>query len=151
MDTTTGALSIQEALQTDRPLLLGTARERPAIPIGKLSPPQSAPHPWDDLLRELGKQAPAEPLAAAVPAEFYYLRAENLDVFFKLSDQLDAWGRPSRAPSITTPRSATSRPATRPSSAWRARRWRGPSARRWWARWRSPAATRTCARGATSR
>lgn len=94
MDTTTGAMSIQEALQMDRPLLLRAAREKPTVAVGKLSPPKSAPHPWDDLLKSLGKAAPTEPLAAAVPAEFYYLRAADLDVLFKLSDQLEAWATP---------------------------------------------------------
>lgn len=94
MDTTTGALSIQEALQMDRPLLLRAAREKASVPIGTLKPPRSAPHPWDDLLRQLGTTAPAEPLAAMVPAEFYYLRAADLDVLFQLSDQIDAWATP---------------------------------------------------------
>ena len=94
MDTTTGALSIQESLQMDRPLLLRAAREKASVPIGTLKPPRSAPHPWDDLLRQLGKTAPAEPLAAMVPAEFYYLRAADLDVLFQLSDQIDAWATP---------------------------------------------------------
>jgi hypothetical protein len=94
MDTTTGAMSIQEALQMDRPLLLRAAREKAAIPIGKLAGPRSEPHPWEDLSRALGKTAPAEPLAALVPAEFYYLRAADLDVLFQLSDQLDAWATP---------------------------------------------------------
>jgi len=94
MDTTTGAMSIQEALQMDRPLLLRAAHEKATIAIGQLKSPKSSPHPWDDLLKSLGKTAPAEPLAAAVPAEFYYLRAADLDVLFKLSDQLDAWATP---------------------------------------------------------
>lgn len=94
MDTTTGAMSIQEALQMDRPLLLRAAHEKATVPIGQLKPPKSAPHPWDDLLKALGQAAPAEPLALAVPAEFYYLRAADLDVLFKLSDQLDAWATP---------------------------------------------------------
>ncbi len=94
MDTTTGALSIQEALQMDRPLLLSLGHEKPAVPLAKLAPPRSAAHPWSDLLGSLGKPVPAEPLAASVPAEFYYLRAADLDVFFKLSDQVDAWATP---------------------------------------------------------
>ncbi|MEP7126549.1 MAG: hypothetical protein ABJE95_36800 [Byssovorax sp.] len=94
MDTTTGAMSIQEALQMDRPLLLRAARDRASVPIGKLAGPKSAPHPWEELSRALGKTAPAEPLAALVPAEFYYLRAADLDVLFQLSDQLDAWATP---------------------------------------------------------
>jgi hypothetical protein len=94
MDTTTGAMSIQEALQMDRPLLLRAAREKAIVPIARLQGPKSAPHPWEDLSRALGKAAPAEPLAALVPAEFYYLRAGDLDVLFQLSDQLDAWATP---------------------------------------------------------
>jgi hypothetical protein len=94
MDTTTGALSIQESLQMDRPLLLRAAHEKASVAIGTLKPPKSAAHPWDDLARQLGKTAPAEPLAAMVPAEFYYLRATDLDVLFQLSDQVDAWATP---------------------------------------------------------
>ena len=94
MDTTTGAMSIQEALQMDRPLLLRAAREKATVPIAKLAGPRSAPHPWEELSRALGKPAPAEPLAALVPAEFYYLRAADLDVLFQLSDQLDDWATP---------------------------------------------------------
>jgi hypothetical protein len=94
MDTTTGAMSIQEALQSDRPLLLRTARDKATVPIAQLTPPKATAHPWEDLLRSLGKTAPAEPLAADVPAEFYYLRAADLGVLFQLSDQLDAWGSP---------------------------------------------------------
>ena len=94
MDTTTGAMSIQEALQMDRPLLLSAAREKATVPIGKLAGPRSAPHPWEELARALGKAPPAEPLAALVPAEFYYLRAADLDVLFQLSDQLDDWATP---------------------------------------------------------
>jgi hypothetical protein len=94
MDTTTGAMSLQEALQMDRPLLLRAAREKATVPLGKLAGPRSAPHPWEELSRALGKAAPAEPLAALVPAEFYYLRAADLDVLFQLSDQLDDWATP---------------------------------------------------------
>ena len=94
MDTTTGAMSIQEALQMDRPLLLRAAQEKPTVALAALAPPKSSPHPWDDLLKSLGKKAPAEPLAASVPAEFYYLRAADLGVLFQLSDQIDAWATP---------------------------------------------------------
>ena len=93
METTTGVLSIQEALQHDRPLLLATSKEKRAVPIDKLSPPRSAPHPWDELLRA-SRPPPPEPLADAVPAEFWYLRASDLSFLFRIADELDAWGTP---------------------------------------------------------
>jgi hypothetical protein len=94
METTTGMLSIQEALQHDRPLMLATAKEKQGIPIGKLVGPKLAPHPWDEMMRGLASAPPAEPLAAAVPAEFWYLRAVDLPTVFRMIDQLDAWGTP---------------------------------------------------------
>ncbi len=94
METTTGLLSIQEALQHDRPLLLATSKEKRAVSLAKLAPPKSAPHPWDELLGGLSTAPPPEPLASAVPAEFWYLRASDLSTFFRIADELDAWGTP---------------------------------------------------------
>ncbi len=94
METTTGMLSVQEALQHDRPLLLAAAREKATTPIAKLAGPKLALHPWNEMLRGLSATLPAEPLAAAVPAEFWYLRAADLPAVFRMVDQLDAWGTP---------------------------------------------------------
>jgi len=94
MDTLTGLLSIQETLQHDRPLLLAAAKEKRATPLTKLTPPKSASHPWDDMLRGLSASVPAEPLALSVPAEFWYLRASDLAGLFRMADQLEAWGTP---------------------------------------------------------
>jgi hypothetical protein len=94
METTTGMLSIQEALQHDRPLLLAAAKEKQTTPIGKLVGPKLAPHPWDEMMRGLSSPPPAEPLAANVPAEFWYLRAVDLPTLFRAMDELDAWGTP---------------------------------------------------------
>jgi hypothetical protein len=96
METTTGVASIQEALQSDRPLLTAAAREKPSVPIASLARPKSAPHPWDDLLASLpkGGPAPKEALAAATPAEFWYVRAKGLDVVFRMADELDRWATP---------------------------------------------------------
>src|SRR5204862_368980 len=81
-------------LQHDRPLLLAASKENRSLPIAKLSPPRSARHPWDELLRGLPNAPPAEPVAAAVPAEFWYARAADLPSLFVFADQLDAWGTP---------------------------------------------------------
>jgi hypothetical protein len=94
MDTTTGMLSIQESLQQDRPLLLRAAREKQTVPISKLPGVKAAAHPWDRLLQSLAAPGPAEPMAAAVPAEFWYFRFADLGALFRLADQLDAWGTP---------------------------------------------------------
>jgi len=94
METTTGMLSIQEALQHDRPLLLALTKEKRAVPIAKLSPPKSAPHPWDEMLRAISTPSPVEPLAAAVPADFWYLRATDISALLRLADELDGWGTP---------------------------------------------------------
>jgi hypothetical protein len=93
METTTGLLSVQEALQHDRPLLLAASKDKRAVSIGKLSPPKLTAHPWDELLRTV-PVPPPEPLAAAVPAEFWYLRASDLASLLASIDDLDAWGTP---------------------------------------------------------
>jgi hypothetical protein len=93
METTTGLLSVQEALQHDRPLMLAASKEKRPVPIGKLSPPKLTPHPWDDLLRTVDAPPP-EPLAAAVPAEFWYLRAADVSSLLAMADELDTWGTP---------------------------------------------------------
>jgi hypothetical protein len=94
METTTGMLSVQEALQHDRPLLLAAAKEKHTTPIAKLVGPKLAAHPWDEMLRGLSSPPPTEPLATAAPAEFWYLRAADLPTVFRMADQLDAWGTP---------------------------------------------------------
>jgi hypothetical protein len=94
METTTGMLSVQEALQHDRPLLLAASKVKRTIPVGKLVGPKLKPHPWDEMLRGLPANAPQEPLAAAVPAEFWYVRAADLPTLFRMTDELDAWGTP---------------------------------------------------------
>jgi hypothetical protein len=93
METTTGVTSIQEALQMDRGLLFAAGR-KPTIGIDTLRPPALARHPWTEMMAKLGGRYTPDPLAASVPAEFYYLRAGSLTVLLKLLDQIDAWGTP---------------------------------------------------------
>jgi hypothetical protein len=94
MDTTTGALAVQEALQADRPLFLAAAHESPSIAIATLKRPQLAPHPWEKMSKKLSVAPPREPLAEATPAEFYFVRAASFDAFSLMMDQADTWGTP---------------------------------------------------------
>ncbi len=94
MDTLTGRASIEEALQADRPLLLAARTDKATVPIGQVAGPTLVPHPFPAMLRALGKPVPAEPLARAVPATFWYVRLDSLDTLFRLEDELDAWATP---------------------------------------------------------
>ena len=93
METTTGVMAVQEALQSDRPLFALAAREAPSIPIKALEGPALAHHPWKTMLARVGAP-PAELLASSTPADFYYARASDLPSLFRLLDQVDAWMMP---------------------------------------------------------
>lgn len=99
METTTGVTSIQEALQHERSLWISALSEKADIPIETLSGPPLKAHPFKEMLAELRKvkpqlKIPAEPLAKAAPAEFWYLRFESLQSLFRLVDEADTWGTP---------------------------------------------------------
>ncbi len=95
METTTGAASIQEALQSDRPLWSFTKGAKGTVPIASLKGPKLADHPFLAMLKALNpKTQPVEALAADAPADFYFLRFTDLSVLFRLIDAADAWGTP---------------------------------------------------------
>jgi hypothetical protein len=94
MDSTSGATSIHEALQTDRQLRTRFAGEAPSVALATLEPPAVADHPWKEMLAALGKKVPDEPLAHAAPANFYYVRFASLSHLFRLLDEADAWVTP---------------------------------------------------------
>jgi hypothetical protein len=94
METTTGVTSIQEALQHDRSLFVLAAKEKPSVPIAKIEPPKLAAYPFREMLAALGAPVPTEPLASAAPADFYFIRFNDLPALFALVDQLDAWATP---------------------------------------------------------
>jgi len=94
MATTTGASSIQAALQHDRHLFLEAAKQRHTVPIDKVQTVRLTQHPFSAMLRQLGRPVPAEPLAESTPAEFYYVRFASLDALFAVVDQMDLWGTP---------------------------------------------------------
>jgi len=96
MDTTTGMTSLQETLQTDRALL--AAGDEPAtVPLAELKPPSFKPHPWAAMTAALGQPVPPEPLAAAAPASFYYVRFRSISHLIQLRERLDAGLAPALA------------------------------------------------------
>ncbi len=94
MEFTTGIRSVREAVQTRSKLRSELDKFRPTIPIEKLTPPEVIHHPWPEMLQQLGKPVPVEPLAKAAPADFYYARSNDITVLFGLLDEVDAWGTP---------------------------------------------------------
>lgn len=96
MDTTTGVMSMQEALQHDRGLRLGGGDEKRTIAVTELVLPPLDAHPFAKMqatLPDPGAGAP-EPLAAAVPAEFWYTRVDDIRLLLRLLDEADAWITP---------------------------------------------------------
>ena len=91
VETTTGLAAVQETLQTDRALWYAAPRRQATVPLASLKPPPLKHHPWADMLGKLAPPPP-EPLAADVPAEFYYVRASGLGALLDLLDQADSWG-----------------------------------------------------------
>jgi hypothetical protein len=89
MDTTTGMTSLQETLQTDRALLAG-GDEPATVPLSELKPPSFKGHPWGAMIAALARPIPSEPLAAATPAAFYYLRFRTITHLIRLREELDA-------------------------------------------------------------
>ena len=94
MDTTTGRVSLQRALEQHRGLFLAVAKQKQTIPVEQLMAPNLARHPWPTLQAALHQSAPDEPLARAVPAEFYFLRARDFARFLALLDVVDTFAEP---------------------------------------------------------
>jgi len=93
METTTGMTSIQEALQTDRTLLVA-GDEKPTVELATLKGPPLRDHPWAEMSKRLGRPPVPEPLAAATPADFYFVRFRNFEQLMLMLDRLDAWITP---------------------------------------------------------
>jgi hypothetical protein len=94
MDTTTGRISIQEALEAERPLYLGQPSKKANVPIDKVKAPELQHHPWPALLQALARVGAEEPLARATPAEFYFVRASEFGKVLDLAEVVDDWGQP---------------------------------------------------------
>ena len=96
MDTTTGMTSLQETLQTQRGLF-APSDEPATVPVSELKPPSFKPHPWAAMTAALGRSGPPEPLAAAAPAGFYYVRFRTIAHLIRLREELDAGLAPALA------------------------------------------------------
>ena len=96
MDTTSGILSIQEALQHDRGLRLRSESGPAKLPISEISGPPLAEHPFAAMQAQLpvAAELPPEKLAAAAPADFWYARFESLPLFLRLLGEADRWVTP---------------------------------------------------------
>ena len=93
MDTTTGRVSVERALERDRALFIAARRQKPSIPLEKLAPPRLSQHAWGDMSARLGAP-PDEPLAHLTPAEFYFVRAKDFGKLMELVDLVDDFGEP---------------------------------------------------------
>jgi hypothetical protein len=94
MDTTTGRLSVQRALESRRRLLMVAAKQKPSVPLDKVRAPELAHHPWAELSAALNQTTPDEPLARATPAEFYFARARDFGKFLDLITDIETFGQP---------------------------------------------------------
>ncbi|MCA9657710.1 MAG: hypothetical protein KC486_05160, partial [Myxococcales bacterium] len=96
MDTTSGILSIQEALQHDRGLRLRRQDDARTVAIADLAGPALVDHPFAAMQAELpdANAATPEPLAAAAPADFWYARFATLPLFLRLLGEADRWVTP---------------------------------------------------------
>lgn len=96
MHTTTAATSMQEALQHDRGLRLAFDGGPATVPITELKPPALIEHPWPQMIAGLPDPAAGtpEPLARATPAEFWYVRFDDIRVLLRVLDEADAWITP---------------------------------------------------------
>jgi hypothetical protein len=95
MDVFSGTSSLSEALQ-NTVVLSGDESENKgkALAFAKLKAPGLRQHHFREMLARLNRAVPKEPLASAVPAEFWYLRAKDLNAAFELGESLDGWGAP---------------------------------------------------------
>ena len=96
MDTTTGVLSMQEALQHDRGLRLARQAGERTVPIADVKAPPLDAHPFDKMQAALPNPngGTAEPLAAVVPADFWYARFDDIRLMLRLLDEADTWITP---------------------------------------------------------
>lgn len=96
MHTTTAATSMQEALQHDRGLRLAFDDGPATVPITELKPPALAAHPFAQMLAALPNPTAGtpEPLAAATPSEFWYVRFDDIRLLLRVLDEADTWFTP---------------------------------------------------------
>ena len=94
MGTTTGRSAVESALARQRELGSVLAREKRSVPLAKVQPPAIPRADYRAMLAALGTPVPDEPMAAQVPADFYYVRANHLTVLLDVLDLIESWGQP---------------------------------------------------------
>jgi hypothetical protein len=94
MDTFTGRSAIQEAIAVQRVAVQAAAKQARTIPIAQVKGPALARHPWAELSKRLGGKQPDEPLAKAVPADFYFVRAKSFAAFTEMLTFAESFGAP---------------------------------------------------------
>lgn len=96
MYTTTAATSLQEALQYEKGLgIAGTPGKR-EVAIDTIAGPALADHPFEAMRAGLSTTTPPseEPLAAAVPADFWYVRFSDIRDMLRVLDEASTWITP---------------------------------------------------------
>ncbi len=96
MHTTTAMYALQEALQHVRGLRLAATPEPRDIPLDRIAAPALVDHPFAAMQAALADPngATPEPLAAAAPAEFWYVRFTDIRRLLQVLDEADAWITP---------------------------------------------------------
>jgi hypothetical protein len=94
METTTGRAQVQQAIQRYNGLALDFAREPRKLPLSAARAPELPRADYAAMLTALGRTPPAEPLAAAAPADFWYVRSKSFTAFLDLLDLGESFGQP---------------------------------------------------------
>lgn len=94
MATTTGAMALQQALQTNRGLNLDPKQGPAKIPFSTLTGPTLTDHPFQAMSSALPgpRTQPVEALAQATPADFWYFRVRAMGDLLRALDELSDWG-----------------------------------------------------------
>jgi len=96
MYTTTAATSLQEALQYDKGLGIRDDDGKRNVPLSECKAPALADHPFEAMRAGLSTTGTPieEPLAAAVPADFWYLRFSDIRDMLRVLDEASTWMTP---------------------------------------------------------
>jgi hypothetical protein len=94
MDTFAGRAALQAALATHRGGVFAAGKQPRSVALKSVTPPALSRQPWAELSRRLGKQPPEEPLARAVPADFYFARAQSFSALSDMMSFVESFGAP---------------------------------------------------------
>lgn len=94
MSLYTGMTSINEALQTDRGLMvrseLGNAKEQ-TVPLASVEGVPLPKHPWEEMLTKAQKVPKIEAMAKHIPDDMLYLHLGDLRTAIRLANDSDDW------------------------------------------------------------